>query len=172
MLLRWCLRKIIIVQTSSGWQTFFSFLEKITSCVCLLGSGLKLNFHWKAHRFILERSLLSSKVVITESWITKKREVSSAKSLVLEDKPSAKSLIHIKNNHGPRMQPWETPALTLVHEEDCPFNTTLYFLFVKKCFKTVNKLPDIPFSWNLNIRPSCQTLSNAFEMSRKTPLTS
>ena len=70
------------------WQTFFSFLEKITSWACLLGSGLKLIFHWKAHCFILERSLLSSKVVITESWITEKKEVSSAKSLVLEDKPS------------------------------------------------------------------------------------
>ena len=153
-------------------MTNFSFLEKITSWACLLGSGLKLIFHWKAHCFILERSLLSSKVVITETWITEKREISSAKSLVLEDKPSDKSLIYIKNNNGPRMEPWGTPALTLVHKEDCPFNTTLCFLFVKKCFKTFNKFPDIPFSYNLKIRPSCQTLSNAFEMSRKTPLTS
>ena len=87
-----------------------------------------------------------------------KRKVSSAKSLILEDKSSAKSLICIKNNNGPRMEPWGTPALTLVHEEDCPFNTSLYLLFVKKCFKTCNKLIDIPFSCNLNIRPSCQTL--------------
>ena len=48
-----------------------------------------------------------------------------SKILVLEDKPSAKSLIYIKNNNGPRMEPWGTPALILVHEEDCPFNTTL-----------------------------------------------
>ena len=48
--------------------------------------------------------------------------MSSAKSLVLEDKPSAKSLIYIKNNNGPKMEPWGTPALILVHEEDCPFN--------------------------------------------------
>ena len=27
-----------------------------------------------------------------------------------------------------------TPELTLVHKEDCPFNTTLCFLFVKKNF--------------------------------------
>ena len=93
-------------------------------------------------------------VVITESWITEKREVSSAKSLVLEDKPSAKSLIYIENNNGPRMKPWGTPALTLVHEDHCPFNTILCFLFVKKCFKTFNKLPDIQFSCNIKIRPS------------------
>ena len=111
-------------------------------------------------------------VVITESWIAEKREVSSAKSLVLDDKPSAKSLIYTKNDNGPRMEPWGTPALPLAHEEDCPSNTTLCFLFVKTCYKTFSKLPHIPFSCNLNIRQSCQTLSNAFEMPRKTPLTS
>ena len=65
-----------------GWQTFFSFLEKNTSWACLLGSGLELILHSKVHCFILARSLLSSEVVITESWITGKRELSSAKSLV------------------------------------------------------------------------------------------
>ena len=58
------------------------------------------------------------------------------------------------NNNGPRMEPWGTPALTLFHEEDCPFDRILCILFVKKCFKTFNKLPNIPFSCNLNIRPS------------------
>ena len=70
------------------------------------------------------------------------------------------------------MAPQETPALTLVHEEDDPFNTTLCFLLVNEYFKTFNNLPDIPFSCNLKIKPSCQTLLNAFEISRKTPLTS
>ena len=64
-----------------------------------------------------------------------------------------------------------TPALTLVHEEYCPFNTTL-FLFVKKCLKTLISYLIIPFACNLNLRRSCETLSNAFEFSRKTPLTS
>ena len=89
------------------------------------------------------------------------------KGIIVSKKPLAKSLIYIKINNGPRMKPWGTPALTLDHEEDCPFNTALCFLFIKKCFKTFNKLPDIPFSCNFNIKPSCQTLSNAFEMSKK-----
>ena len=85
-----------------------NYLEKITSWAWLLGSGLKTIFHWntvplKFHYFILERSLLSSKVVITESWITEKREVSSVKSSVSEDNPSAKLLIYIKNNNSPRL---------------------------------------------------------------------
>ena len=48
------------------------------------------------------------------------------------------------------MEHWGTPALTLVHEEDCWFNTTLSIY--QKCFKTFNKLPDIPFSCNLYIK--------------------
>ena len=32
--------------------------------------------------------------------------------------------------------------------------------------------PSTAYDFNLKMRPSCQTLSNALEMSRKTPLTS
>ena len=80
--------------------------------------------------------------------------------------------MYIKNNYGPTIELRGTPALTLVHEEDCPFDRTRCFLFVKKIFKTFSELPDIPFSCNLNIRPWCQALTNAFEMSRKIPLIS
>ena len=34
--------------------------------------------------------------------------------------------------------------------------------------KDSNNLPDAPFCFNLNRRPSCQTLSNPLEISRKT----
>ena len=74
---------LLLLKRKGEWQTFFSFLGKSISWAYLLGSGLKLIFHWNAHSFILARSLLSSEIVITESWIAEKREVSSAKSLVL-----------------------------------------------------------------------------------------
>ena len=32
-----------------------------------------------------------------------------------------------------------------------------------------SKFPDIPLSFNFNGKSSCQTLSKAFDMSRKTP---
>ena len=54
------------------------------------------------------------------------------------------------------MEPWGTPTLTLVHEEDCPFNTTLCFLLDEKCLKTSNTLSDVPFLFNVSIRPLCQ----------------
>ena len=51
---------------------------------------------------------------------TENRAVSSANNLALDDKPSGKSLIQIKKSNGPKIDPWGTPALTLVHEEDWP----------------------------------------------------
>ena len=88
--------------------------------------------------------------------------MSSANSLAFEDNPSDKSLIYIKNNNGPSIEPWGTPALTSDQPETCPFNKTLRFLFSRKSHKRFIKLPDIPFCFNLKMRPSCQT--------RKTPL--
>ena len=38
---------------------FFFFLEKITSCACLVWSGLNDIFHWYAQSCIFNRSLLS-----------------------------------------------------------------------------------------------------------------
>ena len=59
------------------------------------------------------------------------------------------------------MEHWETPARTSDQSETCLFNKALCFLFLKKSHKRFSKLPDIPFCFNLKMRPSCQTLSNA-----------
>ena len=45
--------------------------------------------------------------------MTENREVASAKSLVLKDKSSTKSLIYIKNNKGPRMENLENSCLNI-----------------------------------------------------------
>ena len=67
---------------------------------------------------IFFRSLFNSIVDVFISCTTENREVSSANSLALDDKPSGKSLIQIKKSNGPKIDPWGTPALTLVHEDD------------------------------------------------------
>ena len=81
-------------------------------------------------------------------------------------------MIYITNNNGPRIDPWGTPALTSDQSENCPFNENLCFLFLRKSHKRFSKLPHIPFCFNLKMRLSCQTLSNALYISRKTPLPS
>ena len=91
-------------QISGGWRKFFDFLVKITSWACLFRSGLKLIFHWKAQSFIVYYKLtigcklhnnyimplFKSLAELWMSWSKENGEVSSAKSLTFEDKPSSK----------------------------------------------------------------------------------
>ena len=78
----------------------------------------------------------------------------------------------MKNSSGPSIDPWRTPASILVHEEYCPFKTTLCFLKSKKLVMISNSFPEIPFCFSLCKSPWCYTLSNAFEMSKNIPQTS
>ena len=65
-----------------------------------------------------------------------------------------------------------TPASAFVQEETCPFKVTLYFLSFKKSNTTLSSLREMRFCFRLEIKPLCQTLSNAFQVSRKRFLTS
>ena len=80
--------------------------------MCFFGSGLKLIFHRKAHLFISVKLLFSSRVETLLSWITKNKVVPAAISLAFEDNPSDKSLMYVKNNYQPSIEPWGKPALT------------------------------------------------------------
>ena len=70
------------------------------------------------------------------------------------------------------MEPWDTPASILIQGEACPFKTTLCFLKQRKSVMIFKILSDIRFCFNLDIRPLCQTLSNALDISKNTALTS
>ena len=86
----------LLLNIKSGWLVFLILQEKITSWACLEGSELKLVFHWYAQLLIFDRSLfkiLPDKVI---SRTTKKREVSSAKSLEFEGNLDNK--LEIKRN--------------------------------------------------------------------------
>ena len=76
-----------------GWSSFLVFLLNITSCACLVKSGLKIIFHWKAQLLITVRSLRKVAALDWMSLTTEKRDVSSAKSLQFEDTPFDKSLM-------------------------------------------------------------------------------
>ena len=76
-----------------GWSSFLVFLLNITSCTCLVKSGLKIIFHWKAQLLITVRSLRKVAALDWMSLTTEKRDVSSAKCLQFEDTPFDKSLM-------------------------------------------------------------------------------
>ena len=94
--------------------------------------------------------------------------MSSANNLAIDERPSARSFIYIKNKRGPSMESWGTPAVTSALEEDCLLRTTLCFLSLKKFDNRFKRLPDMPFYFSLKIRPSCHILSKALYISRNT----
>ena len=84
---------LLLLKSKGGCVTFFNFLLNMISWACLLRSGLKVIFHWKAQSLIFFRSLFNSIADVFISCTTENREVSSANSLALDDKQSGKSLI-------------------------------------------------------------------------------
>ena len=100
MYLCWFNWSVIKVYTGCSEAVFF--LLSIITWACLLGSGLKFIFHWKAQLPIFSKSSLRSLVQVLISWTMENREVSSAKSLHSLLRPSDKSLIYIRNIKGPR----------------------------------------------------------------------
>ena len=78
---------------SNGDENFFNLRLKVSSWACLVVSGLKFIFHWVTHLLILSKSLLRLFAEALMSYITENKDVSSAKSFGLDERPSARSLM-------------------------------------------------------------------------------
>ena len=69
-------KTFLLLKRKGGWQTFFSFLEEITSWACSLRSGLKLIFHWKTtvlfwqETKIKESQIMENNDLRIEPWRT------------------------------------------------------------------------------------------------------
>ena len=66
---------------------------------------------------IFLRSYLSSFADTFTSWVTENKNISSVNSLTLNDALSDKSLVSIRNNNGPKIDPCGTPVFTLDQAE-------------------------------------------------------
>ena len=130
---------------------------------------MKVIFHWKVQSLIFFKSFFNSTADAFTSCTIKNREVSLASHLAFDNKPSDKSLIYNKKGRGSTIDP---PSLALVSEENWPLSVILYFLFLTTSDKIFSKSFEIQFYLSLNIIPSCQTLSKALYISKKTLLTS
>ena len=137
-----------------SWEcnVFFILWQKITSCTSLLGSGLKVIFHWFARKFILLNlpfKLFAAKLILST---TEKSEKSFAKSLAFVE--AFWKIIYInQNNNGPRAGPCGTHDSISDHEGSWIFNTNFCFLCFKKSVTVLKRLPNIPFCFNLKIGP-------------------
>ena len=63
----------ILLNKRFRWSNFLIFLLNITSCACLLKSGLKIIFHWKAQLVIAFRSRLKV-VALAECYLLLKKK--------------------------------------------------------------------------------------------------
>ena len=117
------------------------------------------------------KSLFNSLADLVIFSTTENSDISIENSLALDAKSSDKSFMYIRKSIGPSIEPCGTPASIAAHEEYWLFRTTLCFRWYNS-FTVFNNLPDMPFSLSLWRRPSYQTSSKAFDMSRDTSLVS
>ena len=78
----------------------------------------------------------------------------------------------MRKSNGPKIEPCGTPARIGAQSDSWPFRTNLWCLPIRKLRNKFTRFPDIPRDWSFYCNPSCYTLSNAFEISTKLPLTS
>ena len=143
----------ILLNKRVGWSNFLIFLLNITSCPCLLKSGLKIIFHWKGQLVTAFRSWLKIVALVWMLFTTVKRDVSSAKSLQFEKRSLYKLFTLIRTNKGPKIEPYGTPSVTLSQDECWPFRTTCRFRQERKSHKSFKRFPEIPFWFSLRSKP-------------------
>ena len=124
---------------------FWSFRLKITSCPCLVRSGLKFILYWIVQVLILVKSLFNSLAELVVFSTIENSDVSSANNFALDAKSSDKSFMYIRKSNGPSLDPCGTSASTAAREKYWPFRTPLCFSW-HKSFTVLNNLPDILFS--------------------------
>ena len=99
----WETLTLILLKTNGWWYISFALRLKITYWAFLVGSGLKLIFHWKVwpfiyyynkfdHLFIISKSSLRSFAGVWVSCTTENKEVSWANSFFVVS-PSVRSLM-------------------------------------------------------------------------------
>ena len=161
---------MLLLKHNKWWAFCFVFLLKIISWACLLGSLLKLIFQCKAHLLIWYKSLFNLFAEVSTSWIAEKKmyHLQTISHLIIGHQLDCWYKLKKKTTQNWTLKdscvytcPWKS----------CSLKVFLCFLSFKKSDKRLSSLPEMPFCFSMTITSLCQTLSNAFEVSRKTPLT-
>ena len=93
MLLKGGLRNDIFIEKYRRMISRLHFAREISSCDCLVGSGLKFIFRWNAHSPIFFNSLFRSIFEASTFLTTEKNEVLSVNNVGYDVKFSDKLLI-------------------------------------------------------------------------------
>ena len=102
---------------------------------CLVGSELKLIFHWKAHSLIIVKSLLISK----EQYWNHEQQRNVARPLQRVNDSTISyptSRLYKSRTKGLEIDPCEIIEVIPFQDESWPFNGSLCFQYFKKSNKT------------------------------------
>ena len=105
-----------------GWIGALTFRDKRRDSLLI---GLNVTSDSLAHLAIDSRSTFSNCAVTSGCSTIRYELVSSAKSRIFAWISFTISLIKTKNNNGPNIEPWGTPAFMNVHKDSTPGSTTL-----------------------------------------------
>ena len=121
-------------------------------CIYRVNLTWKVNFHSLLRRIgiklhlplirpsTLPKSVLSfAELSFGSQTRKKKRKVSSAKIFTLHSRLAGMSLIKIRNNRGPKTEPWGTLVSTFRSSDGWPFKTTLWSVSERKLLNRHNK---------------------------------
>ena len=92
----WLVLTSVLLKVKGTELLLSAFLEKITSCGCLFGSGLSYISHWKSQSLTFCKSWFSSPCEVSLLRTCEKRDASSAKILQVDWMLSCKSFMYIK----------------------------------------------------------------------------
>ena len=124
---------MLLLKLKEGWDSFLSFLLKITSRACLLGSWLKRIFHWYFHHSLnLIKSLFSS---VTEVFTLSPTKITKYYQQIIW----YQTIIHILDHCYGTLR---DSCVDISPCQNVPFKTTLCFLFLKKSPDKFKSLPD------------------------------
>ena len=141
----------------------------MTSWACSVGSGLKDIFYSNAHSDIFWRSELRLLAEELTSRTVEKIDVSSAKIFTFEVILSERSLMYIKKERGPGIEPWRTPALTLVHSDDWPLKGLFEIFFLKNFPLDLKDRQKYPLTQIWIIKPYARLCQKLLKILRKLP---
>ena len=102
-------------------------------------------FYWWFSYFSVLDDRQSNNIYL-HCWNGRKSDVSFANNFSKDSKLSGRSFIYTKKRKGPSIEPSGTPARTGDQFEDWPLRTTLGNLSLRKLWKSLWKLPEIPAS--------------------------
>ena len=124
----------------------------------------------KAQLLITCKSLFNTLCDLYLSKTFLKRDVLSAKTLLVYWMLSSKWWMYIRNERGRRTEPCGTQDFIKSQEEISPLRATLW-LRSRRRFKVLLLHFFALCVFNLNKSPSCHNLSKALEISKNMPLT-